>query len=360
MVKIPEYRVRVFLSVDLVGSTAYKANLKSTVWIRTFRTFYTQFLSTFRSTYIEFCEEHEECAAFKERIPKLWKTIGDEAVFVNKVDSLFQLFAYVHSFDRALELYKKLLEANEDTSSLGVKANGWLASFPWPNQTIAMDDSEVDGFEDALPDESDEAGADSDPGRYEFLGPGIDSGFRIATNSSAGFFTLSPALAYALCRANTNRDYAKFRFDLQYRGVNPLKGVLSGASYPIVGLNTERNQDRVRLSKLQNILEGVSATSDDQMIEYLEEFIKFHKIELPPLELNGVDSKVVVPDFYTKRFIPDWEALKRDLELREANLNESAEVDENSEGTESETSKIFAELIKGLDKLSHGFDGPSD
>lgn len=354
MAEIPAYRVRVFLSVDLVGSTAYKANLKSTVWIRTFRTFYTQFLNTYRSTYIEYCEEHRECIPFKEKIPKLWKTIGDEAVFVNKVESLFQLFAYVHAFDNALRLYKSLLEANDATATLGVKANGWLASFPWPNQTVAMDDSESDGFEDALPDESDEAGADSDPDRYEFLGPGIDSGFRIATNSSAGFFTLSPALAYALCRANTNRDYSKFKFDLEYRGVNPLKGVLSGESYPIVGLNTERNEGRVRLRKLQNILEGVAATSDAQMIEYLEEFIKFHNIEMPPLELNGVESKVVVPDFYTNSFIPDWESLKRDLELREANLDESADVEEKQDGPDTESRTKLEELIKGLNNLSKG------
>ena len=360
MANIPEYRVRVFLSVDLVGSTAYKANLKSTVWIRTFRTFYTQFLSTFRSSYIEFCEENGECTAFKEKIPKLWKTIGDEAVFVNKVESFFQLFAYVHAFDRALQLYKQLLESNTETASLGVKANGWLASFPWPNQTIAMEDSEDAGFEDALPDEDDEAGADADPGRYEFLGPGIDSGFRIATNSTAGFFTLSPALAYALCRANTNRDYSKFRCDIEYRGVNTLKGVLSGESYPIVGLNTERNEDRVKLRRLQNTLEGVTPSSDDQMIEYLEEFIKFHKIEMPPLELNGVDSRVVVPDFYTNRFVPDWESLSRDLELREANLDESAEIDGSHDEVRPEGSTTFADLLKELEKLTKGFNAADD
>src|SRR3712207_2108650 len=132
----PEYRIRLFLAVDLAGSTAYKSSQKTNGWIKTFRDFYNGFVRLYRANYVAFCEEHDECAAVSTDLPKLWKTVGDEVIFVNRVGSLFQLYAYVHSFDRTLDEYKKNLRTNPTTVDLDVKGNGWIASFPFPNQTI--------------------------------------------------------------------------------------------------------------------------------------------------------------------------------------------------------------------------------
>ena len=243
------------------------------------------------------------------------------------------------------------MKADDETNSLDVKGNGWIASFPFPNQTIAMDDADKDGFEESLPDESHEAGADISPGRYEFLGPGIDAGFRISANSTAGFFTLSPALACILCRANTNRDYSRYKFDLHYRGVNKLKGVISGEDYPIVGLDTERDANRVKLIKLQSTLDGTSQVDSGSLIDYLEKFIEFHKIEMPSLELNGVDSSIQAPISYQESFVPEWTKLNEELISRDANFTESAQERDDANGNSTQSTSALKELIDALASL---------
>ncbi|PZP45311.1 MAG: hypothetical protein DI595_19015 [Agrobacterium fabrum] len=98
----PEYRLRLFLSVDLVGSTAYKSkegntNLK---WIKAFQKFYGEFPNQFTKNYKAVCTNIPEIPNLEiEATPKVWKTIGDEILFVNRVNSITQLGAYVTSFD---------------------------------------------------------------------------------------------------------------------------------------------------------------------------------------------------------------------------------------------------------------------
>lgn len=89
------------MSVDLVGSTAFKSkdgntNLK---WIKAFQKFYGEFPSQFAKNYKKTCagipEIHDSEA---DSEPKVWKTIGDEILFVNRVNSITQLGAFVRAF----------------------------------------------------------------------------------------------------------------------------------------------------------------------------------------------------------------------------------------------------------------------
>lgn len=346
----PNYRLRVFLSVDLSGSTAFKSKEKSTNWIRTFRKFYADFLKHYKAIYIEFCGTHTECQKYNldGYFPKLWKTVGDEAIFVNRVESQFHLFAYVHAFDGALKRYKEVLHSTPETNSLDVKGNGWIASFPTPNQTVSLENANGPGFEDEIPDESIEAQADKHPSQFDFLGPGIDAGFRISGNSTSGFFTVSPMLAWLLCRANTNRLYEKFKFELEFRGVNELKGVIGEAPYPIIGLNTERDEKLKKINRLQNKMLGGVETDANLLIDYLEEFASLYKVDMPSITTGENDAGFAVPEFYTQTFVPEWKKLDEAFAARDKNLQES--VAENG-GDEDQTSKPIEdhwEILKAI------------
>lgn len=360
--KIPDYRMRVFLAVDLAGSTAFKSQQSSSSWIRVFRAFYANFLNNFQAIYIEFCEEHDECSKFKgsEFHPKVWKTVGDEIIFANRVQSQFHLFAYVHAFDQTLERYKEILKSKDDTKDLDVKGNGWVASFPYPNQTVRTYDPENGDSEDEISDEQYEKKADERPAEYDFLGPGIDAGFRIAANSEPGFLTLSPMFAWLLCRANTNRVFSKFKFNLEYRGTNNLKGVVDGSPYPIVGINTERDPTKKRIDLLRNKMLGGVSSDADMIIEYLELFANQHGVEMPTIKASESDSKFEIPHFYSDKFVPDWEKLRGELESRDENLTESAFEPVVGNKVERKEEELKAQLKAVLKHLRRSSDNEPD
>jgi hypothetical protein len=81
---------------------------------------------------------------------------------------------------------------------LDVKGSGWLAEFPSRNMTVEITDQ---AKEDEIEDEAFELRADERPSSFDFLGPEIDSGFRIGRNAAADRFTASIELAYHLAEA---------------------------------------------------------------------------------------------------------------------------------------------------------------
>jgi hypothetical protein len=349
---IPSFRVRVFLSVDLSGSTEFKARSNNNDWIRHFQKFYTDFLKNFRRQYTEFCEKNTECQEFSEKVPNLWKTIGDEAVFVNRVDSLFHLFAYIHSFEITLKEYRLVLRSLDDRGILDVKGNAWIASFPYPNQTIPRPEPNKHGLESPLIDEETEVRADESPYDYDFLGSGIDAGFRISKMSNPSLMTLSPVLACLLARANTIHDLKpKYEFKFQFLGTTTYKGVLSGAQYPIVGLNTESDHLKDSLSRLQDSLTGANPFNANDFIGYLEGYIKLHGIDMPEVSINDQGIPFRPPSSYTAKFVPYWEGLKADLETSDKALSESFE-DHDDEGSNSDDQQpSVTDLLRELSNI---------
>lgn len=339
---VPQYRVRLFLSVDLAGSTAFKNKQENPIdWVPKFKDFYSSFSDTFSAKYEAFCSRHtEKCDEFRSELPKLWKTVGDEVIFVNRVTSAAQALAYVHAFREAMDTYSKKLKSDESTDSLDVKGNGWLASFPYPNQTITIRDQNDD-----LVTEEIEKKADEKPHKYEFLGSGIDSGFRISKNSTPSFFTVSPSLALLLCLPSENKHTvgALGTPPLVFKGVNQLKGVINGEDFPIIGIDTERDPARASLMQRNATLSGTPAFDPKQLIEYLTEFESFHAVSSPALKLEGTSKEVEEPAFYRDIFLPSWKA-----ELEKNKAAEASYVESSSEGEENVASDIEAEGVAAL------------
>ena len=101
----PEYRLRLFLSADLVGSTAYKATVgdnsgsessPNPVWVDEIRRFYREFPVTLNRAYekVEALEPLQPDAS----PPKVWKTIGDEIAFCCRLTCQNHLARCVKAF----------------------------------------------------------------------------------------------------------------------------------------------------------------------------------------------------------------------------------------------------------------------
>lgn len=318
--QMPDYRVRLFLSVDLTGSTAFKANNNSVFeWRKIFSRFYDEFPTLYVRKFSELCDKLEnlkDCE--KETAPKLWKTIGDEILFVNRVTSITHLGAYISAFSDALMEFGGTLSGD-----LNTKGNGWLAAFPSPNCSIPIkrDDGDTQsiGFDD-LPTERFEAAVDNDPSKFDFLGKGIDGGFRISRNSAIDTFTISPALAYLLTRAQKNEDTTGFTASFQFHEPQSFKGVIGGKPYPIVSLDTNRNPEAKEVKKLEaDLLNKPSDVKHSELENYLEKFIHLHQIEMPILPLALGQAVGNSPSHY-QNYVTEWQDANKQKLKDEADM----------------------------------------
>jgi len=166
------------------------------------------------------------------------------------------------------------------------------------------------GENDILTEEF-EAAVDATPSDYDFLGKGIDGGFRISRNSTIETFTISPALSYLLCKAKRNVDTTKFDCRFVFHEPQEFKGVVNGQKYPVISLITSRDENFDRLQSLEaTLLDRPREADFVTLYDYLEAFIKHHNIERPELRLTAKGAAVDPPDHYVK-YMEEW---KVDLE----------------------------------------------
>jgi hypothetical protein len=323
---LPQYRIRLFLSVDLVGSTAFKAAegsaaVKGTasqpLWIKTLRDFYVQFPALIEQNFAQ-----EEPEGGKGSYPRVWKTVGDELIFCCRVVDTDHLTACVNAFLKALKRYGRDLKT--DNPRLDVKGAAWLAAFPWPNFTLPVDSTKVgaDQFTEEI-----EASADEDPRSFDFLGNGIDCGFRVATRSTVDRCALSAELAFFLAEAAEKSifigDFAGFD-----RCV--LKGVLRERPYPILFLDTERSRSRRLVRHHERALSGTKNPTPIEVHVYLEHFMKDEQIEEPALSARGNDS--VAPPASYLEFKKNWLADQNEMQHRRAE-EQAAESPDSADGS---------------------------
>ena len=324
--------MRLFMSVDLVGSTAFKANKKhsepqngspSPAWVDEFRTFYKDFPIEVSKAYDLVVKAFgDELLAETGNRPRVWKTIGDEIIFCGRVYSVEHTAASVSAFLKALEHYSRRLEV--DDKPLRLKGAGWLAAFPAPNISIAVTSDPVVGQLDAAPMASEnteefERAADDAPSRFDFLGKGIDTGFRIAKNASEDRFVTSVQLGYVLARAATMK---KFPHSFGYHGREVLKGVIDGAPYPVVSVDTERSEIKSKLKSREAALTGETTVQPHALCDFLETFMKVASIDVPCLGEGQAAWGADWPESYHRY----QAAFAENLEIDAANVEQVVEA----------------------------------
>lgn len=202
--------LRLFLSVDMAGSTEFKSRLTAQGaegWLDIFQAFFTRFpLMVAGQIGFEFLEEDATPAI------DVWKVMGDEVVFVSEPASAEEITSTLLALLRTLALYE---ERHFQGLPLRLKATAWLADFDGQNIEIE------------IPELSSTARGT----HLDFIGPDIDLGFRISKYAPPGAIVVSMDVLEAVLAAS-NGGRAQFHL----AGHESLKGVMLGRPYPIVWL----------------------------------------------------------------------------------------------------------------------------
>ncbi|MEO5338789.1 MAG: hypothetical protein H7841_18195 [Magnetospirillum sp. WYHS-4] len=277
-VGFPAWRLRLFLSVDIEGSTAFKHGTTFLAeadigknkardrqipenpgppWLRALAEFYTGFDEEFSQAWKEGKSVPSGDTPTDDELfsghPLFWKAAGDELLYVLELRDIRQAGFALDVLRVAIHRYRGRLRRY---GRLDLKATAWIAGFPVNNMEIvlgpvppslartpawqASKDNRLFrlllrhySYEQSHAGESDER----DMGVLDFIGPQMDLGFRLAKFASPRKFVISADLAYLLCsKVETYGKFENSAFesrahrDIHYDGAHELKGILGGAS----------------------------------------------------------------------------------------------------------------------------------
>lgn len=157
----------------------------------------------------------------------------------------------VKAFKRALERYNKLLD--EGDKKVRLKGTAWLAGFPITHKVVPLPDKGQD-----------------------FIGPSIDTGFRLSRYSNRMKMVVSVDLAWMLLKSQSKMDELKLCFDSS----ESMKGVLSGRPYPIIWVECESPLEQLEYALC---LTHRNPDWDRRLGDFCAEFIK------------STDGKIIFP-----------------------------------------------------------------
>lgn len=325
----PEYRIRLFISVDIVESTSYKSARPLAEWRKTFVSFFTTFpdridthISRRRCSHL--CSEEPLLPK-----PKIWRTRGDEIIFVIRAMSVCQVMNYLEAFHAAMQEYPSV------SDGLELKGNAWTAAFPAPNVTVftgshnnfaSRDFLDTGVLSSPLPTEELECIADQSPSYFDFLGGDMDAGFRVAKNSKSHFMTMSASLAYLVCCAARESELLD-RSLLEKFSVERLevfKGIAKGQGYPVLGFLSNADLVSLKSSDFANALIAPRGKAQN-LVEGLSDIMERYGFEIPHLPLF-CGGKVDVKSPSYSEFLRDW------IEVREVEKEVSCSDQEVAEG----------------------------
>jgi hypothetical protein len=337
----PKYRIRLFMSVDLTGSTAFKANHSepdpevspNPIWVDQIRHFYRTFPSILKDEFARALAGQDQRYECHE--PEVWKTIGDEIVFCCRLQNLQHLVACILSFKQALKKYGLLLE--DDELPLDVKGYAWVAAFPSPNVTVTTITDQD------LWDENSEAEADEEPGMFDFLGKEIDAGFRASRFCTPDKVSVSLELAHLLSDPIAQEIMPTTKF--LYEGRQHLKGVIKDKPYPVFLMYVERSQRRREVHESERMLMQTNDFTALQMRNFTALFMSDTGIEPPVLRSNGqVGPHEELPKSY-RDYVTNWNAAFEEYNRRAATEAQAINV---QDGTDEIPYNVSAILSKDL------------
>lgn len=176
-----------------------------------------------------------------------WKFSGDEILFWVRLHEYKEAVSHIAAFKKALVSFPERWKRKE--VPLRLKATAWVAGFPVTNSEVFIETGEIRSL--------------------DFIGPSIDTGFRLTKFSSPQKFVLSADLALMFLDAMHRTEVPTGDFHLFYEGSEPLKGVLGGEPYPIVWIDMDGG-----ILSLEERLLGVSRETKPHLLrEFLAKFV---------------------------------------------------------------------------------------
>ena len=188
-----------FLSVDIIGSTALKYRKNPKIdWYSVFTDFYVSFPDEFR---IHLQSEYEYNGKLKYEPNNLvvWKHAGDEILFYAEITQEDEIPCIVTAFKKTLEDWYSSKE------KLDVKGCVWTGQFPFIDRKLEEESSI----------------------KVDFIGPSIDCGFRLGKYASKEEVAVSVEVADLL------NGMSWLQSSLYYLKSENLKGVLGDTKYPV-------------------------------------------------------------------------------------------------------------------------------
>lgn len=223
--------------------------------------------------------------------PELWKAAGDELIYTKTLSDHRQALACVLAWMATVESHRKELKGTFPT--LDLKASAWLAGFPVNNAEIVLsrrprplEHGAADG--DAvlanlilLDEFYSNGGTNNGDMTRDFIGPSMDTGFRISSLASPRKFALTVDLAYMLTVAAKPEhldDTLKHAREpsFKYDGRVTLKGVDGGEPYPFFWIDM-RAHDPLHRSE-DDLLPHI-AINPHNVENFCEKFFQAHAKE---------------------------------------------------------------------------------
>jgi hypothetical protein len=290
--------LRLYLSVDIVGSTAFKQAAKDRIldknptgdsipppaepWFSPIAQFYRGIERTFAKEWAICVERSRDVSWPTGEPPELWKSVGDELIYTKLLKDHREALTTINAWIKTVRTYR--IRLREQFKSLDLKSTAWLAGFPVHNAEVIFRSS-VEGLRDAEDEDDDEVYSNlsllneyyknpKDPDlTRDYIGPAIDTGFRLSQLSSPRRLVISVELALMLVHAVRTQPHDYF-YDTPrffFEGRHDLKGVFGGMPYPVFWIDM---QPSPKLEQSEDKLNHVESLDTDVVLAFCQEFVK--------------------------------------------------------------------------------------
>ncbi len=276
-------RLRLFFSVDIVGSTPLKQSLQP--WRPTILNFYRDFDHTVHSAFSRINGNSNNGIP----TPEFWKSNGDELLYTCQLERLDQAHETINTWLGVLHQYRASMASHPER--LDVKSTAWVGLFPVPNAEVFFRRDRARFASDLLDDPQllqaelrDEWYADRGRGDItrDFVGPSIDTGFRLTSWATQRRFVISVDLAFLLTSSCSEVEEP---LPVHYSGRQKLKGVIDDEPYPVLWIPVG-GRNKPADAAIGRDLAGVEAVRAS-----CEAVIEQHYRFITPLFLSDADAQ---------------------------------------------------------------------
>lgn len=245
--------------------------------------------------------------------PQLWRILGDEIIYVVDLRCRVDALIFLEAWLRAVQVER--LKIADQYAGLDLKGAAWIAGFPVNNAQIVLlkevsNDCELPDGDPVLInllllEQIASAPLRRDDIVVDYIGPSIDTGFRVAKEATPRKFMLTTDLAYLIAEAWCSLSEHDLQFRSQkfmYSGRVALKGVSDGEPYPLFWLDMADNSG---FHQAEDGLLGRSAVEAVKVKEFCEHYLidKRRSHVMRPYIYSGEASNPdgVIPERHLQR-----------------------------------------------------------
>ncbi len=300
-------QLRLFMSVDVQDSTAFKQQADE----QDLAPWRDYFLAFFR----DFPSELERSLPPDAPVPQAWKLLGDEIVFSLEVTRLDDAARALTAFRNAVANYRPKVEKPRN---LRLKGSAWVAGFPVGNAVV--------------PVERGRGRVDED-----YIGPSMDTGFRLSKMASRRKLAVSVELAWLLLHVSAR----KLQLPLHYEGRCQLKGVMERDGYPFIWTDLYHRK-RPPLIAAEDALKPSAPARPRALRIFCERYIRLH----------GEPRFVpFVPGKFDRRTLAERKGFRCELKIVEATARRLWPELQIASATEKIPRRMRARAVRELAEL---------